>query len=57
MLAHHIATWLGIPVAVVIAALIILRKKGMALRARRQQARQASRSASASASRSGPGAG
>jgi hypothetical protein len=58
MLAHHIATWLGIPVAVVIAALIILRKKGMALRARRQQARQASQaSQSAPASRSGPGSG
>jgi hypothetical protein len=59
MLAHHIATWLGIPVAVVIAALIILRKKGMALRARRQQARQQARQASQSApaSRSGPGSG
>lgn len=40
-MAHHIAAWLGIPAGIVIAALVILRKKGMALRARRQQARQA----------------
>jgi hypothetical protein len=40
-MAHHIAAWLGIPVGIVIAAMIVLRKKGMALRARRQQARQA----------------
>jgi hypothetical protein len=38
-MAHHIAAWLGIPTGVVIAAMMILRKKGMALRARRQQAR------------------
>lgn len=44
-MAHHIAAWLGIPVGIVIAAMIIVRKKGMALRARRQQAREISRSA------------
>jgi len=38
-MAHHIAAWLGIPAGIVIAAMVILRKKGMALRARRQQAR------------------
>jgi hypothetical protein len=43
--AHHIAEWLGIPTGIVIAALMILRKKGMAWRARRQQARAASRAA------------
>lgn len=37
-LAHHIATWLGVSTGVVIAGLIILRKKGMAsLKARRQR--------------------
>jgi hypothetical protein len=36
-IAHDIAGWLGIPTGVAIAALIILRKKGMALRARRKQ--------------------
>lgn len=41
-MAHHIAAWLGIPIGIVIAAMIVLRKKGMALRARRQQARDAS---------------
>ena len=40
-MAHQIAAWLGIPVGIVIAAMVILRKKEMALRARRQQARQA----------------
>jgi hypothetical protein len=40
-----IAGWLGIPAGIVIAVMIILRKRGMALRARRQQARQASRTA------------
>jgi hypothetical protein len=40
-MAHHIAAWLGIPAGILIAALVILRKKGMALRARRQQVRQA----------------
>jgi hypothetical protein len=43
-MAHHIAAWLGIPAGIVIAAMVILRKRGMALRARRQQARTASRS-------------
>ena len=38
-IAHNIAGWLGIPAGIVIAALIILRRKGMALRARRKQAR------------------
>jgi hypothetical protein len=41
-IAHYIAEWLGIPAAIVIAALVILRRKGRALRARRQQARTAS---------------
>jgi hypothetical protein len=44
-MAHHIAAWLGIPTGVVIAAMMILRKKGMALRARRQQARAANQAA------------
>jgi hypothetical protein len=38
-IAHDIAGWLGIPTGIVIAALIILRRKGMALRARRKQER------------------
>jgi lysylphosphatidylglycerol synthetase-like protein (DUF2156 family) len=38
-IAHDIAGWLGIPAGIVIAALIILRKKGMALRARKKQDR------------------
>jgi hypothetical protein len=37
-IAHHIAEWLGIPAGIVIAAMFILRKKGRALRTRRQQA-------------------
>jgi hypothetical protein len=45
-MAHHIAAWLGIPIGIVIAAMVILRKRGMELRARRQEAREASRSAS-----------
>jgi hypothetical protein len=44
-MAHHIAEWLGIPTGVVIAAMMILRKQGMALRARRQQARAANQAA------------
>jgi hypothetical protein len=44
-MAHHIAAWLGIPAGVVIAAMVILRKKGMALRARRQQTHDASQPA------------
>ena len=44
-MAYHIAAWLGIPAGIVIATMVILRKKGMALRARRQQARAASHSA------------
>jgi hypothetical protein len=35
-IAHDIAGWLGIPAGIVIAALIILRKKGIALRANRK---------------------
>ena len=42
-MAHHIAAWLGIPIGIVIAAMVILRKRGMELRARRQQAREGSR--------------
>jgi hypothetical protein len=38
-IAHYIAGWLGIPAGIVIAAMILLRRKGRALRARRQQAR------------------
>ena len=44
-MTHHIAAWLGIPVGIVIAAMVILRKRGMELRARRQQAREGSRPA------------
>lgn len=32
-MAHHIAAWLGIPIGIVIAAMVILRKRGMELRA------------------------
>ena len=45
MFAHDIAGWLGIPAGVVIAAMIILRRRGMALRARHLQAREAHQSA------------
>jgi hypothetical protein len=38
-LAHYIAGWIGIPTGIVIAALFVLRKRGLQLRARRQQAR------------------
>jgi hypothetical protein len=41
-MAHHLAAWLGIPAGIVIAAMVIMRKKGTQLRARRQQARDAS---------------
>jgi hypothetical protein len=44
-IAHDIAGWLGIPAGIVIAALIILRKKGMALRAKRKQQRASGQSA------------
>jgi hypothetical protein len=40
-LAHHIAAWLGIPAGVLIAAAVILRKKGMAAIKARRQAKQA----------------
>jgi hypothetical protein len=45
-LAHDIASWLGIPAGIVIAAMIILRRKGTALRARRKQARASGEPAS-----------
>jgi hypothetical protein len=45
MFAHDIAGWLGVPAGLVIAAMIILRRRGMALRARRLQAREARQSA------------
>ena len=45
MFAHGIAGWLGVPAGVVIAAMIILRRRGMALRARRLHARDAHQSA------------
>jgi hypothetical protein len=45
-MAHHIAAWLGIPVGIVIAVLVILRKRGMELRARRRQARAGQQAAS-----------
>jgi len=38
-IAHDIAGWLGIPTGIVLAALIILRKKGIALWASRKQQR------------------
>lgn len=40
-IAHDIAGWLGVPTGIVIVALIILRRKGMALRARKKQERAA----------------
>jgi hypothetical protein len=52
-MAHHIAAWLGVPARIVIAAMVILRKRGMALRTRRQQAR-AAKQASALATTTGP---
>jgi hypothetical protein len=36
-LAHHIASWLGIPAGVVIAGMLMLRKKGTARMAHREQ--------------------
>lgn len=39
VVAHHIAEWLGIPVVVVIVAMLVLRRAGKALQARRKQAR------------------
>jgi hypothetical protein len=52
-MAHYIATWLGIPTGIVIAAMLILRKKGMELRARRQQARAAKQAGTAPATSDG----
>jgi hypothetical protein len=45
-IAHDIAEWLGIPAGIVIAALIILRKMGMALRASRKRKRASRQSVS-----------
>jgi hypothetical protein len=45
-IAHDIAGWLGIPTGIVLAALIILRKKGMALRASRKRERASRQSVS-----------
>jgi hypothetical protein len=39
-IARDLAGWLGIPAGVVIAAMVLLRKRGKELRARRHQARQ-----------------
>jgi len=38
-IAHYIAGWLGIPTGIVIGVLIILRKKGRAVRASRKPER------------------
>jgi hypothetical protein len=38
-IAHTVAGWIGIPTAFVIAAMVLLRKYGKQLHARRQQAR------------------
>jgi hypothetical protein len=43
-MAHHIAAWLGIPIGIVIAAMVILRKRGMdCAPAARRPARRAGR--------------
>jgi hypothetical protein len=44
--AHDIAAWPGIPAGVVIAAKLILRRRGTAAWTRRKQARAAGRAAS-----------
>lgn len=44
-MAHHLAAWLGIPAGIIVVAMFALRKVGMALRDRRQQARDDSRPA------------
>jgi hypothetical protein len=54
-IAHDIAGWLGIPTGIVIAALIILRRKGMALRARRKQEHASRQPAVSQRPGSGPG--
>jgi hypothetical protein len=51
MLAHHIAAWLGIPAGIVIAAMVILRKRGTELRAHRRQARAAKKASAQAAER------
>jgi len=38
-IAHDIAGWIGVPVGVVIFGMIVLRKQGKQLRARRQHQR------------------
>jgi uncharacterized membrane protein YciS (DUF1049 family) len=45
-IAHDIAGWLGIPAGIVIVALIILRKTGMAMRASRKVKRSGRQSVS-----------
>jgi hypothetical protein len=45
MFAHDIAGWLGIPAGMVIAAMIILRRQGTALRTHRRQARESAAAA------------
>jgi hypothetical protein len=39
-LAHHLATWIGVPAGVLIAGAFILRKKGMAAMKARRQAKE-----------------
>ncbi|MGW7006264.1 hypothetical protein ACWGCW_26475 [Streptomyces sp. NPDC054933] len=36
-IAHYVAGWLGVSTGIVIAALLVLRRGGKALRARRKQ--------------------
>jgi hypothetical protein len=44
--AHDIAAWLGVPAGIVIAVMIIVRRRGMAAWNRHKQTRAAGRSAS-----------
>jgi hypothetical protein len=37
-IAHDIASWVGVPTALVVVGLVMLRRWGKGLRARRQQA-------------------
>jgi hypothetical protein len=39
-IAHDISSWIGVPTALVIVGMVMLRKWGMGRRARRQQARE-----------------
>jgi hypothetical protein len=43
-IARDIADWVGIPVAVVIAGMVILRRRAKELASRRRQARESRRS-------------